>query len=76
MYFLAIAVMLSTGITSRPPVVVAEFSSLADCQQEIVQITELANFYLTTHPLIGKSVTKLNAKGTTVAFCVQDVRSV
>ena len=76
MYAVVIAVMLAGGGEPKPPLLVASYSTLKACREELVEVSKLPNFKLAVSPLLSYSVAKEVEGSTTMAFCIKNVESI
>ena len=79
MYFLILAAMV-TSSTAAPlpmPAVMASFSTLEKCRDELVMLSKTDNFKLKKHPMFGESAVKrYGNEGLTVFFCARNMRRI
>ena len=76
MYAVIVATMIASSQVPKIPVMVASYSTLTECREELVKVSKLHGYELVVSPTLSYSVAKVTPEKTTTAFCVKNIVSI
>ena len=75
MWAIVLATMLASG-EPQVPTIMSSYSTLDNCRKELLRVGTIGGYEPVVSPMVGLAVVKVEAKKTTTAFCVKDMRSI